>query len=431
MTQLRTTIHANRAGQTVALPSVCSAQPDVLAASLALAEHLNAPIVIEATSNQVNHLGGYTGMTPRDFATSLRRIAADVGCNMARVTLGGDHLGPQVWRKRNAVDAMAEAKLMMRAYVEAGFTKIHLDCSEPCADDPTPLTDDICAARAAELAAVCEAHAPDPMALNYIVGTEVPPPGGAREAEHAGVVPTTATAAKATLDAHRDAFARAGLADVWPRVCALVVQPGVEFSADTVDHLPKGDAGGLPHALDGSDGIAFEAHSTDYQRPDAFVRLADLGFAILKVGPALTFAYRRALYGLQTVLDDLDASPTPRLPDVMERLMLSDPSNWDGHYFGDDARLKLLRHDGLADRIRYYWAQPDARDAVAELMNAAEAKDLPITVLSRHFSFDVINASHGLLPVAGSLPRALIWAEIQAMLRPYFLSPKPEQFNDL
>ena len=64
---LRDIIARNRGGAAVAIPSVCSAHPDVLRASLRLAQARDRAVVIEATSNQVNQDGGYTGMTPAAF----------------------------------------------------------------------------------------------------------------------------------------------------------------------------------------------------------------------------------------------------------------------------------------------------------------------------------------------------------------------------
>ena len=43
--------------------------------------------------------------------------------------LGGDHLGPYVWRAEPADEAMAKARDLVRDYVAAGYTKIHLDAS--------------------------------------------------------------------------------------------------------------------------------------------------------------------------------------------------------------------------------------------------------------------------------------------------------------
>ena len=194
-------IQSNLQGSAACSPSVCSAHPDVLAASCLLAKAYDRDLIIEATSNQVNQFGGYTGMLPADFIASVQRIAESVDYPTERIVFGGDHLGPQVWRKESADSAMGHAKAMMEAYVKAGFTKIHLDCSEGCAGEPAQVSDAVSAERAAALAVVCAEHAPDPLLLSFVVGTEVPPPGGARpEDEHDGVQPTTAQAAITTLN---------------------------------------------------------------------------------------------------------------------------------------------------------------------------------------------------------------------------------------
>ena len=96
-------------------------------------------VLFEATCNQVNQDGGYTGMTPADFVNFVRGIAQRVGFDAARIVLGGDHLGPNPWTASRADAAMAKAEVMVAAYVAAGFRKIHLDCSMSCAGDPTPL----------------------------------------------------------------------------------------------------------------------------------------------------------------------------------------------------------------------------------------------------------------------------------------------------
>ena len=106
---LRNIIAQNRAGDRVAIVSVCSAQPDVLRASIAMAQRLDRQIVIEATSNQVNQDGGYTGITPSEFIEYVHGLADDVAADRERIIFGGDHLGPQAWRRLNAKAAMAKA----------------------------------------------------------------------------------------------------------------------------------------------------------------------------------------------------------------------------------------------------------------------------------------------------------------------------------
>ena len=60
-------------GEARGIVSVCSAHPYVLKQTLKAFER---PL-IEATCNQVNQFGGYTGMTPADFARNVRRIAEE------------------------------------------------------------------------------------------------------------------------------------------------------------------------------------------------------------------------------------------------------------------------------------------------------------------------------------------------------------------
>ncbi len=58
------------------------------------------------------------------------------GSTPAGLILGGDHLGPNPWTRLPADQAMEKAAAMVAAYAAAGFTKIHLDASMACADDP-------------------------------------------------------------------------------------------------------------------------------------------------------------------------------------------------------------------------------------------------------------------------------------------------------
>src|SRR5665647_637245 len=123
-------------------------------------------------------------MRPADFRDLVHEIADRHGLPRDRVVLGGDHLGPNTWRPLGPEEAMDRADVLVEAYVLAGFTKIHLDCSMSCAGDPSPLTDDLVAERAARLAKVAEdtaVRARGGSDLRYVVGTEVPVPGGAHE----------------------------------------------------------------------------------------------------------------------------------------------------------------------------------------------------------------------------------------------------------
>jgi D-tagatose-1,6-bisphosphate aldolase subunit GatZ/KbaZ len=293
MQQLLQLVEQHKAGMPVGIFSVCSAHPWVLKAALQQAKIRGTPVLVEATSNQVNQFGGYTGQTAAQFRDALWNMADEIGLARELLWLGGDHLGPNAWQDRPALEAMTLSETLIDDYVRAGFRKIHLDCSMSCADDPTPLSDETVAARAARLCAVAERawQQSGGEAPVYVIGTEVPVPGGAQEAL-AGVQVTTPQAVQYTLSAHRQAWQQAELTGAWQRVIALVVQPGVEFDHHGVEHYQPQQAIELSQFIGQQPGLIYEAHSTDYQAPLAYKQLVRDHFAILKVGPALTFALR-------------------------------------------------------------------------------------------------------------------------------------------
>lgn len=258
-------------------------------------------MLVEATSNQVNQFGGYTGQTAAQFRDALWRLADEVGLARERVWLGGDHLGPNAWQDRPAQEAMALAETLIDDYVRAGFRKIHLDCSMSCAGDPRPWG---CGGRRAcgtpvrgggtrlgaerrRSAGLCDRHR------------------GAGAGRRAGGIggPAGHHAAGGGANAGNAPYrlAKAELNDAWQRTIALVVQPGVEFDHHSVERYQPQRADALSHFIERQPGMIYEAHSTDYQPPQAYRQLVRDHFAILKVGPALTFALREALFALDRI----------------------------------------------------------------------------------------------------------------------------------
>ncbi|AZO59265.1 D-tagatose-bisphosphate aldolase, class II, non-catalytic subunit [Mesorhizobium sp. M1A.F.Ca.IN.020.30.1.1] len=374
------------AGAKGGIASICSAHPLVIEATLRHGARNGADVLIEATCNQVNHEGGYTGMTPAAFRAFVETQAGRTGFPFDRLILGGDHLGPNPWKHLPAAEAMNKAAAMIDAYASAGFTKLHLDTSMACADDSVALADETIAARAAELAAVAEAavaRSGDEKPV-YIIGTEVPVPGGALEAlDHMHV--TEPADALRTVELHRQAFCRLGLDAAFARAVGVVVQPGVEFgNAEIIAYAPE-RATKLVAALESQPQFVFEAHSTDYQPAEALAALVRDGFAILKVGPWLTFALREALYGLSHIADALAPDPSREsLPTAMERIMLASPGNWQKYYPGTPDEQRLQRHFSFSDRIRYYWPSPDAQHATEALLAALGDREIPRPLISQY-----------------------------------------------
>jgi D-tagatose-1,6-bisphosphate aldolase subunit GatZ/KbaZ len=415
---LADTISRHKAGEAVGIYSVCSAHPTVVQAAIAQAAADGSYVLIEATSNQVDQYGGYTGLRPAEFRELVLGIADRNGFARQRVVLGGDHLGPNRWQRESASAAMAKAEVLIAAYVEAGYTKIHLDCSMSCADDPTVLPDETVASRTARLLRVAEvtarrAGSDGPV---YVIGTEVPVPGGAHETL-GRLAPTPADRARRTIAAHRATFAELDMEHVWSRVIALVVQPGVEFDHLNVIDYEHTATADLRRVLDTENNLVFEAHSTDYQRPAQLRELVVDHWAILKVGPALTFAMREALFALALIEAELVPRPSrSNLIEVIERRMLAEPEHWRGYYDGDPLTQRTSRRYSYSDRLRYYWADDEVDNARQTLLANLDRVGIPLPLISQFLPVQYGRIRTGELEQAA---QSLVIDRIRDAMRPY------------
>jgi len=390
-------VSRHRAGAPVGITSVCSAHPLVIRAALRHAQATGDEVLIEATSNQVNQDGGYTGLTPAQFRDTVGRLADEADLPRARVLLGGDHLGPNAWQDQPAQEALERSRVLVRQYVSAGFRKIHLDCSMSCADDPRTLADETIATRTALLAQEAEAawRSAGGEPPVYVVGTEVPVPGGAHETLQELAV-TDPKAASATVAAHRSAFAARGLERAWERVIGLVVQPGVEFDHDRVIEYQPEKARALSAWLGEVPHLVFEAHSTDYQSGPSLAALVRDHFAILKVGPALTFAVREAVWALDQLEHEwLGAERSSNVRATLLKAMRSDPKHWRRYYHGSGKSLELQLQYSLSDRIRYYWPAPAVIAALDRLTASFDAGPPPLELLHRYLPGAYEAVRHG------------------------------------
>ena len=324
--------------------SVCSAHHFVWEAAFLQAAADGLPVLIESTANQVNQYGGYTGMTPETFRSVVFERSAARGFPCERLILGGDHLGPYPWRTERADVAMEKACDLVHACVRSGYSKLHLDMNMLLGGDLTDsrggLNPQLAARRQAELAESAEkafaaSHAAKEAQPVYVIGTEVPPPGGMVKAEELAPV-TRVKDLLETVTLCQEAFHDRGLDDAWTRVCAVVAQPGVEYSNDAVRAYERDSASKLCAAAHALPGIILEGHSTDYQQPQHLRALVEDGVAILKVGPALTFALRECLFALEGIERELLSGMAnvhlSNLAETLELAMLAEPTHWRSYY---------------------------------------------------------------------------------------------------
>lgn len=415
-------ISANRKGLAKGIYSVCTAQPDVLEASFKQAKKDGSLLLIESTSNQVDQYGGYTGMNPADFVEFVNGIAEKVNFPKEMILLGGDHLGPNRWQNLPAEEAMNKSKVLIAEYVKAGFQKIHLDTSMFCADDEgdrhKPLSDDVVASRAAALCRVAEdtwqEYRKDYSKPVYIIGTEVPIPGGAQEEEDE-VIPTTPSDAKQTIAVTQKYFLKEGLDEAWKRVIGVVVQPGVEFSDDQIFHFNPENADDLSKNILGYDRLVYEAHSTDYQTEDNLGNLVKGHFCILKVGPWLTFAYREALLSLEAMeIEILGANNKnlSKLSETLERVMLNEPKYWEPYYPGNGQQQAFKRKYSFSDRVRYYWPNEENQSAIKKLYKNLNENEIPLSLLSQFMPAQFYQVCKGLIEAS---PTEFVHSHIQTV----------------
>jgi D-tagatose-1,6-bisphosphate aldolase subunit GatZ/KbaZ len=379
-------VSAQKRGERRGIPSICSAHPWVLKSAVQLGSD---SLLIESTCNQVNQFGGYTGMTPQDFAAYARNLATEKDYPNVKLILGGDHLGPSAWQNEPAESAMHKAEQLVRDCVNAGYTKIHLDASMPLGDDDPsqPLDVELSARRTARLANAAENACPNPVyaaGLRYVIGSEVPPPGGATVYEDAVHV-TRVEDVRYLLEVTKAEFLRQGLGSAWERVIALVVQPGVEFGDDFVLDYDLAAANELSQ-FSTTTPFVYEAHSTDYQTAENLWSMVRDHFAVLKVGPALTFAFREAVFALTLVENELiPAHQRSHLVAVLDDVMLREPKYWLSHYHGTKKQQAFARKYSLSDRVRYYWAHRDVQASFTLLIRNLGDKPLPLSLVSQFF----------------------------------------------
>lgn len=374
-----------------ALYSVCTANPLAIKAAVRHAKKHGYVLVIEATANQVNQDGGYTGMKPADYMALVKGILEEEGLSTDRVILGGDHLGPLTWQNLPEDEAMSRAEELVKSYVLAGFTKIHIDTSMRVAsDDPkAPLDVRVCARRGARLAHCVEkayqqllAENPNAIRPVLVIGSEVPVPGGSQEHEDS-ITPTSPEEFRRQYRVFREEFEAAGIS--FDDVVAFVVQPGVEFGDDFVFQYNREKARSLTEALRDYFPVVFEGHSTDYQSQDSLKKMTEDGIRILKVGPALTFALREALLLAEEIEEIL--IPDPGRCSGFRKALLGemdrDSRYWKKYYSGTPDEISYKKLYSFSDRCRYYLPAEPVQSSIDILLGNLE--NIPVALISQYF----------------------------------------------
>ena len=386
---LRDVLNERQKGILSGVPSFCTANDTVLRALIRNAKKKNRKILIEATSNQVNQDLGYTGMNPFDFTNYLNTICDEFDFPRTDVIKGGDHLGPLPWSDLPAAEAMDKAEVLVRMCVQAGFKKIHLDATMKLGDDPDEcLSDEVIATRSARLYKACEEEYSKMKVINpqeahpvFVIGSEVPYAGGIRSNSESVLV-TDPKDLEKTIQVFHKVFDEEKIEGAWKNIIAIVVQPGVDFGSNRLQQYDRSKSEVLCNELKKYPRLVFEGHSTDFQPKECLKQMVEDGIAILKVGPALTFALREALFSLSFIEDYYyGENERSNFRKVIDEIMVSDPKYWNKYYFGSEHDKAIQRHYGLSDRCRYYYADATVNAAAKKLVENVSTIDLPLGLI--------------------------------------------------
>lgn len=419
-----------QSGMLAGIPSFCCSNRFVIESIFAQSKRFDDKVLIEATSNQVNQFGGYIGMKPIDFKNYIYSVADAMNYDKNNIILGGDHLGPQPWQNLPETTAMEYSQELVRQFVLAGFTKIHLDTSMRVADDDRnqPLSSQTIAHRGAILMKTCEEAyqellktQPEAMHPVFIIGSEVPIPGGAQTEEKLSV--TKAEDFVGTIEAYKQEFKAFGIEDLFQYVIAVVVQPGVEFGDADVHKYNRAEALSLTQKLNEYPNLSFEGHSTDYQSAKSLREMVEDGIAILKVGPALTFAARRGLFALSKIEEELIDNPDDRAHfiETLDAVMVENPKDWQKYYHGTDKEKALARKYSYSDRCRYYMGDARVQAAIDKLLANLDGVDIPMGMLEQYMPIQFVKVRDGRL---AKTPRELVRDCVLVVIEDYNYATK-------
>ncbi len=406
-------ISVKKAGGHTGIYSICSSNKFVIAAAMSVAKRNCHPVLIESTCNQVNQFGGYSNMRPVDFRNMVRSIAETEWFSNEMVILGGDHLGPNPWKTESSESAMEKSYDLVREYVKAGYKKIHIDASMLLGDDlpngrgaPDPR---MIAFRTAHICKTAEKEFLEYRLENpgesppiYVIGTEVPVPGGINS-ENIELSPaiTKVSDFKETVELCREYFRKFELEEAWERVVAVVVQPGVEFSNEDVFEYVRDERNAALKEEMRYHNLVFETHSTDYQHRKSLRELVEDGSGFLKVGPALTFAFREAVMALHLIEKDLcdlrRIGEDSRISEVLEKTMMDNDMYWKDYYSGNEYEKRYFLKYGLSDRCRYYWNFSQVKNSLDVLLRNFNDCDIPLPLISQYMPIQYQRIRNGKL----------------------------------
>ena len=176
-------------------------------------------------------------------------------------------------------------------------------------------------------------------------------------------------------------------------VCALALAVGlVGCSLSTPDSV------GTIGEVDIPSGLYLLAQFDAYQTAADLYNMVTDGIAILKVGPALTYGLREALFSLSMMEKELvPEEKRANFIETLDAVMLASPANWEKHYHGDEKHLAQCRKYSYSDRARYYIGQPEVVAAMNKLFDNLREYPIPMNMLHQYMPISYAKIREGKL----------------------------------
>ena len=331
--------------QNKAVPSFCTSNIEVLKIIILYCKRKKLPCLIESTSNQVNQFGGYSGKTPQEFYNNIKKILKKNNFSSRNFYMGGDHLGPLPWKKKNEKTAVNNSVQLINKCLDSNYSKIHVDTSIKCINDKI-INHSIIFDRTKYI--LQNSKLKKKLGKTFlIIGTEVPLSGSNEKGK---IKLTQINQINLEVKKFKDL-----LKTLYKKKLkfGLVIEPGMRFMHNSIQK-PNFANFEPKRKISKKNNFVYEAHSTDYQPLGVLIKLVKNNFKFLKVGPELTYNYSRSLFLMEKIEKKYLKNNFSKIKDNIMSTMLKDKKYWKDYYSGSSLKVKKLILNSKLDRMRYY-----------------------------------------------------------------------------
>lgn len=306
---------------------------------------------IKVITHRVNPFSAYSRTEPNGFIAYGFTLFDQPNLKRAQVYYD-DYLRLRACHNKNIKNMIKKVKKVPKAYVDTNLNSIHLDCFGACQREEAQGRNAFKALPVCESTIVCKRATHDPSPFNYVTSAEVSRADGTKNPhDQVSIVPAHTT--KNIIIRHKQFFGDKVLQASFEQ---RVAQPSLQSNVDFIGHIDCNSLSDPKYALSHDPLWEFDTHFTHYQDGNIFFQSAKRLFALLKIGSALTFAYRRAIDALCMFLGVQFSYLS--LQKSIKQMIGVIPFYWQSYYHTAKYKIKTLMAFSFRACIRSHWNQP-------------------------------------------------------------------------